>query len=416
MRSPVGEGGIQHWLWQASFALLCLFPALLALTRAGADVALCLIAAMFLLASALGRDWAWTQQPEIRVLAALWVYLWATAWLTPIDPAAGFQAGLIWGRLVLFYAAMRYWLLRTSKELALLSATGMAIIVLLALDTAWQYVTGEDALGRPLLGDRLSGPLNTPNIGNLLLKVGLPVLGLTLYGLVTQGRARYGWGVAALALALMALVLVSGERSIALLTLLALAVGGGIVFWYAPPLRRHVLGFCFAAAALLALLAATQAIVQSRGEFLLRQLADFWNSTYGQLFTASYRLWQEHPWFGIGAQQFVKACPTAMERFGIAYCDMHPHNLYLEWLVDTGIIGLGLFLLALGIMMWQLLREISFTGWTSILTACACTQLAVLLFPLIVTQSQFSNWPGMLFWYSLSLGLCLPRMAVERRQ
>jgi hypothetical protein len=37
----------------------------------------------------------------------------------------------------------------------------------------------------------------------------------------------------------------------------------------------------------------------------------------------------------------------------------------------------------------------------------------VLLFPLIATQSVFSNWPALVFWASLSLTMAIVRLVLK---
>lgn len=405
----------QNRLRQTSFMMLCAFPGLLVLTRSGSEITLILIALMFLLASAIGGGWSWLKQPEIRILIILWIYMLAIAWITLVNPMESLKASLIWGRFILFYAALRFWLLQTANDLTRLYTFGLVFISLAMMDTALQYVTGTDILGRNLRGDRLTGPMSNPNIGNFLLKISLPMMGLMFYQITRHGKRWQRIYAAMFTMALIFLVLVSGERSIALLMLLAIGVAGIILFVFNPPLRRRVLFGGLSIATLLVIITATQNIVQHRGQFLIQQLSDFWNTTYGQLYMAVYRLWQEYPLFGIGVKQFREACPTIMDKFNIVYCDIHPHNLYLEWLVSTGIIGFALFMLAMAIIVCRLLRTISLNGRSSILAAFSCAGLVVLLFPLIVTQSQFSNWPGMIFWYSLALTASLPIMAQNKK-
>src|SRR5438045_450803 len=90
-----------------AFTLLCVMPLLLATTRAGADIALCIIAILFLVKSAISKQWGWTRNPEICSLGALWIFMLAVSWITPIDRLESFKAAFIWGRFILFFAAAR---------------------------------------------------------------------------------------------------------------------------------------------------------------------------------------------------------------------------------------------------------------------------------------------------------------------
>jgi O-antigen ligase len=166
-------------------------------------------------------------------------------------------------------------------------------------------------------------------------------------------------------------------------------------------------------AAMMGLVGATQPVVQQKIGYFIEQMSDFGNTPYGQLYTAAWRLWQQHPVTGIGPQQFLEACrPEVLQ---VSYCDVHPHNMYMEWLVATGLPGILLFVGAMALILRRFLREAPFSGTRSILTACGLSEFAAVLFPFVVTQSVFSNWSAALFWYSLGLGMSLLQLAPDTR-
>ncbi|MDE3060686.1 MAG: O-antigen ligase family protein [Pseudomonadota bacterium] len=398
-----------HALQEGAFALFCLLPLLLALTRAGADIALCLIGAMFLLYCAVEKHWRWLALPEFRALGILWIYLMLHALAAP-EIVASFSTALVWGRFIPF-AAASFWLLDRPGALHKVCRTNLAILALLLVDGGWQYITGTSLSGHRLWDSvRLSGPLTHPNLGNLILKVALPTMGLWTYETISRRRPLLP--VIIFALMLMALVLVSGERTISILMLLAIGVMGALVFLREPQLRKHVLLGAIALVALLALLA-TQHVVQSRFHELVMNLSNFRHSPYGQLYTNALALWIQQPLFGIGAGEFRYLCLSVMIETSNSYCDIHPHNMYLEWLVSGGVVALAVFLLAMGLITRRFLREASFRHSSGIPAMAGVGTLVALLFPFAVTQSVFANWAGIVFWYSLSLAVNLPHVAGE---
>lgn len=389
-------------------------PLLLGITRAGADIGLCIIAVMFLSHCALRHDWQWLRQPETKALAALWAFMLATSMASPVHPMEALKAAAIWGRFLLFFAAARFWLLTPSPALQKLGAIALCILFLAAIDTFWQYKTGLSLTGHAMIGeDRLTGPLTKANIGNFFLKIAVPMAGVISYRMIAAGQFKRLWIPALALLTTIAIVMISGERSTALLMLLSFGVIGASLAMFRPQARKWVAAGAAAVAAFVALVAATQPIFMGKVHFFIEQVSDFGNTPYGQLYLAAWRLWRQHPLTGIGAQQFLEACQPAILQ--VTYCDVHPHNMYFEWLVATGLPGLLLFILAMALILRRLLREASFTGTASILTAFALSEFAVLLFPFVVTQSVFSNWSAALFWYGLSLGVSLPNFAAGRR-
>lgn len=63
-----------------------------------------------------------------------------------------------------------------------------------------------------------------------------------------------------------------------------------------------------------------------------------------ELWSFSFNLWQAHPWFGIGLDNFQAVFTKFMEGKGLGwqYYD-HPHNIILWLLVSSGALGFGLF-------------------------------------------------------------------------
>ena len=82
----------------------------------------------------------------------------------------------------------------------------------------------------------------------------------------------------------------------------------------------------------------------------------------------------------------------------------------------TGLIGFLLFVTVMTILVWRIIQLPVLRGENGIAAIFSGGTFAVLLFPIIVTQSVFSNWPGMLFWYSLSLAVTLSRIATAVKE
>ncbi len=73
-----------------------------------------------------------------------------------------------------------------------------------------------------------------------------------------------------------------------------------------------------------------------------------------QIWQVAVGLWQSSPWTGIGLGMFqLEYWQHAWEILGQAPYEwniLHTHNLYLQWLVETGVLGLAAFLVWLGLI------------------------------------------------------------------
>ncbi len=62
--------------------------------------------------------------------------------------------------------------------------------------------------------------------------------------------------------------------------------------------------------------------------------------------TALLMIFDEH-WFGIGVNMFYSKCISFIEQYSDALCLMHPHNFYLQLLLENGVFVLFFFFLAI---------------------------------------------------------------------
>jgi O-antigen ligase len=162
-------------------------------------------------------------------------------------------------------------------------------------------------------------------------------------------------------------------------------------------------------------LAASPTLSQRLVGHTVADLDGFWHKRYGEKVVRSLTLWQGEPVLGIGIRRFRTACANDhFQPLGPVEdrCYTHPHNIYLEWLVETGAIGLGAFLALVGLWWAEAVR-----GWRRgvdpALLAGAIAALVVLLWPLRSGMSFFGNWHAILFWLVLGFALAIFRARSE---
>ncbi len=77
-------------------------------------------------------------------------------------------------------------------------------------------------------------------------------------------------------------------------------------------------------------------------------------NTRVHLWTAYSKLFESHPLLGVGLHDGHKQLPQTYEQYGIAETFVsHAHNVYLQWLAGTGVVGLLLYLF---VCLWFLIR------------------------------------------------------------
>ena len=79
---------------------------------------------------------------------------------------------------------------------------------------------------------------------------------------------------------------------------------------------------------------------------ILTTLNNFKNSPYGEIYITAFEIWKDNWFTGIGLNNFEEVCKKMNkynkfnQNFG---CGSHPHNFYIQAMVETGLPGLILF-------------------------------------------------------------------------
>lgn len=406
-----GQDPFDH-LRRANLVLLALLPAALLLSRGVAEVIVAIIGLSFLMATVARRQWANLAEPAVVILIVTWVVLNLVISPLALKPETSFARSLPWLRFIVFFAATAMWLLRSPEDLKIVLIVWSVTLALAMLDGYVQLVTGRSLSGHPIMGNRLSGPLVRPNIGMFVARIGFPLLAVAL--ILSASRARVTekfLGLVLFTAIAFAFVLLSGERTAAILTTLALLCGTAVVIIFMP--RQRLWG-CLAALAVpasLLLLFFLNGTVRTRFAEFCTVIGNFWSSIYGEIFTAASRLWELYPITGVGLKGFQDACRANLPELAKA-CHQHAHNIYLEWLSETGLVGFACFLAFVAAIVTPVVRLAFVRTDQRLVAAALLGGLIVTLFPLAATQSFFSNWPAMVMWAALAVIFATTRIAL----
>lgn len=349
--------------------------------------------------------------PGARLLLWLWAaYIGAALVSMPgaIEPARGWSSIAAYLRFAPLGLYICFAVRREARLRALIIATAI-VVALWALDAWVQAVTGF-SLGGHAEAERVSGIFGADN-----LKLG-PVLA-SLSPLVLWGvRRRFGraWMIAAM-LFLLVPILLAGQRAAWITYGVVLLV----FFWREARTPLRFAGWVLAAAVVVA--AAMGGAWQTSSRFdarMDRTLVALHDTRHALDYASSGRLdiWRvaskmiaAHPVNGVGVRGFRYAYPAyapsngqfvTVQKCGIDEGACHPHQIVLEVLSNTGVIGLALWLAGVVIA----LRAWRTAGPEGRRRAFPVTvALAVTVFPLNTHFAFYSAWWGLFFWWLLAL-------------
>jgi O-antigen ligase len=364
-----------------------------------ADIVCSAVAALFLIHAAWRREFAWLRQDWLIVSLALWAYLCLRALFAP-DVTTSLALALPFVRYVIFAAALQSLVLTEATWRQRLALVTIACLSVLAIDALLQYVTGRDILGNALHQDRIVAFHRHPWVGTKIAWLFLPA---TLM-LVDHKRFLLAAGFGAL---FFVVILLSGDRMALLLSLFEIGLLG-LLFRKAR--RVFLMALLPGAAILAAILYFSPDVYRRQVVSSIELVKNLPKSPYGIIWTSALKMSRDHPLFGVGPRAFRDVCPDP--KYGPLYphsspeprCATHPHNFYLEWLVESGLVGLALFVAAMALVVRQFLFRLGRAPPDWVFAGLFVTLLAR-LWPLASSTSFHHAWSGVPFWLVVGWGL-----------
>jgi O-antigen ligase len=389
--------------------LLVALPVTVAIGPALIDIVCSLLAVAFLAHVVRERTIAWLREPWVRVILALWVFTVVRAVFAG-PPWVNVGLALGWVRYPLLAVAMSTWILQHEawRERLLLSTA--AVCGFLALDALFQAAVGFDIIGRPIYQERLTATMNRPRLGITLAWLFLPAV----FGLL-----RRAWMKAAVALALLclAIILMSGDR----FAFLFAAAGLVLVSASLPAVRWRAWIFGLVAVALVGGVLLVKPDVYNRQvRSTVESVRNVGNTHYGVIWQRALVMARANPVFGVGMNRYRDVCesaaygPVAHLRANETACAMHPHNLYLEWLVEGGLVGCAGFAAAMLLMLQRLWRALPVLRTDYVFVALVVT-VGLRLFPASTATSLTRSWFAMPLWLVIGWALALAIAATAAR-
>lgn len=386
-------------------------PVFLILGPAPTDIALTGTAVLFLAHCALSGDWEWVHAPWVRIALLLWLWLFVVS-ITAFQKEVAFSRALFWIRFPVFAAALQFWVLDERWLRLFFVAVGVTV-AFAAFDTVIQYVYGHDVFGiRPPAGVeyRLTGPMTKLAVGIFMARLCFIALLPALAWAFARPRRVYVWLVVAAALLTVVAITLSGERMALLLTLLGLVLSAAIL----PRLRLPLAAALVVGSALVLVLVATRpGIFQREVEQTASVVRNLPQSPYGQIWRNALSIASHYPLTGVGGKNFRYVCDIkgiAIPATNAARCATHPHNIYLEWLVDSGAVGL-LGFIALVIAWARALYPAARAPDGAFWVAGGAIALVLEVWPFGPTASFFNNWSGAFVWICAGAALAGIRKA-----
>ena len=412
------------------------------------DITITFTGIFFLLLIFLHKEYKFVIEKKFFLYSVFfWLYLVFISFFAE-NYYLSFRDALIFIRILLIPIFIYYWICKETKYIKIIIGVIFISVIFVALDSLYQfsqydpeYGFGKDILGfRTTWYGRLTGPFKDELIpGAYLTKFGL--LGMiflfsninnityknisTIIYLVILGAAIFASGERmALATFLMGIIFLSvfyrsnrliffSSFVIILLTILIIFKShpiyndftviestpyhNGLKVEKTFTCKNDVKNNC-------------KKIINLQPSFI-KVIKNFDQSAYGEIYNLGLKMFKDHKFSGIGLNNFTFLCNND-ERYNNMLqnynCTTHPHNIYLQWLIEAGIIGFLIFIFYVAYLFYHILKN-NYNEYSLISIAT----ILVIFWPIMSTGSLLKNWNGIGIFFIIGICLVLSKIKEE---
>jgi len=137
-------------------------------------------------------------------------------------------------------------------------------------------------------------------------------------------------------------------------------------------------------------------------------LRNFNTSAYGEIYLIAYKMFINNQITGIGINNFKYICETNnfYNNLMINYdCASHPHNIYIQWLAEGGLIVFFTFLLYLLFLVTFILKNEGEKKFKII----SLILILIMFWPIMSTGSLIKNWYGIITFFIIGISMRLSK-------
>ena len=126
---------------------------------------------------------------------------------------------------------------------------------------------------------------------------------------------------------------------------------------------------------------------------------------YLKIFNSAIYVFKNQFWLGSGTKSYIKSCVKLIKYNKNLLCAPHPHNIYLEILINQGIIGMIIFVTFLTLLFKKYYYDLTKLRMSNnrLLKLSFLIILIIELWPLRSYGSIFQTVNGTLFWFLISI-------------
>jgi O-antigen ligase len=404
------------------FFLLCIIPFSLVFSIFVADFFVVLICFLFIAKNIMEKK-NYFGGAFFKIFFIFWVYISVRS-LFSEDVYFSLKSSLTFIRFGIFALAIKFLIEENPKRIYFLFIILAFFLPIVAADGILQFFTGKNIFGYGVssLQGRLGGFFDQELIiGSYVARMTPIMIGTYFYckylKLISQ---KWDYCLLLIIIFLFFLVLLSGERVSSVYYIFSII----FLFLFSNITRfKKIVTFFFVILLVVFLFTKSEVVKQRLLINTASQIGILNKNNPTYIFSiehhnhilSAYQIFKENILFGSGVKMFRKICDKRY-KFNEHSCTTHPHNLIMQFLSETGILGLLFYILTLFYVLFKMLKIFKLKIFNKIKDFHRCqffflTALLIALFPILPSGSFFNNWIGIVSFLpaALYLGTAMKR-------
>ena len=381
--------------------LVGLYPAALVAGTAVSEMINLILIISFLSNCYIHKNWSWVKDRIFLWLLIIYFYLVANS-LFSNYPEQSYERAIGFIRFPILIFAISFVFKAKKNSEKIIFGMWFATLAFLIFDLYYEVIFGHNLVGHQSpWKDRLSGMMfEELKIAHLLIGFSLP----TLFFIFESDKNIKKFIISIIVFSII--LILTGER--------ANTLKGLFVIFLSFLLYKNKF-FQIKKVYLFLFLIIFSVLIYSKPNIHQRyylEISNAWknsnssvfnlvkNSNYGPHYQVAWSIFQNYPIFGSGLKTFRIECrKKAYSEY--SGCTTHPHQLYLEFLSEIGLVGFVLFVSFFVYILYRAKKYLLKNQNGAVL--CSALYVFALTIPLLPSGSFFTSFGATIFWINIAI-------------
>lgn len=380
------------------------------------DLIISILALYFLILTIYKNLWIYYKNQFTYIFIFFYIYILIGS-IISVDPLLSLESSLFYFRYLFFVLCIVYLIDHEKKFTKNFFIALIIPILIVVIDGYIQFLFGRNILGFTIydkINLRISGLFDDESVMGRYLVYLMPLM-ISLFTLKEKIKQNEVILLMALLFLMDVLIFLSGERtSFFLLTL------STIIIVLLVKRFQMIRIFTFLISLIIIVLI-TNSSQPVKDRFLNQTLEQIgydseekyiFSSVYQSHFNSAFKMFLDKPIHGHGVKTYRVVCKDENYYVNKFSCSTHPHNIFLQLLSETGIIGASIFIIIFLKISYRLMLQLfsifnKKERFIEDYKVCLYSLIIIILFPIAPSLSFFNNW--ILIFYFLPIPFLLQK-------